>query len=128
MDQRRPLGKTGEDFALDHLRRRGFSLLDRNYRTRRGEIDLITVTGDTLVFVEVKTRVAQRPGMRLPPNSVEWITSRQQRRRRPLAVAWLRDRSHSRPRHAKNIRFDSIGVLLDPHGGLIDLTHVQEVA
>lgn len=50
------LGHYGERVALASLRRRGYKLLDRNYRTNGGEIDLICRDGKTLCFVEVKTR------------------------------------------------------------------------
>jgi putative endonuclease len=50
------LGKTGEDLACTELARRGYAILARRYRTRRGEIDIIARDGPTIVFVEVKTR------------------------------------------------------------------------
>ena len=55
-DPRRALGRLGEDLAVAHLRRLGFTLLERNARTRYGEIDAIAFEGRTLIFVEVKTR------------------------------------------------------------------------
>jgi len=50
------LGKTGEDLACQELTRRGYAILARRYRRRRGEIDIIARDGPTLVFVEVKAR------------------------------------------------------------------------
>jgi putative endonuclease len=50
------LGKTGEDLACRELQRRGYEILARRYRRRGGELDIIARDGDTLVFVEVKTR------------------------------------------------------------------------
>jgi len=55
-DHRVPLGRAGEKVAEDFLRRRGHRVLERRFRTRRGEVDLITRSGDHLYFVEVKTR------------------------------------------------------------------------
>jgi putative endonuclease len=78
-DRRQRIGKLGEDAALAHLRRLGFGLVARRYRTRGGEIDLIVCDGETLVFVETKTRVARRPRIGLRANSVEWYSSRQAR-------------------------------------------------
>src|SRR5205823_10903083 len=49
-------GKTGEDLACRELERRGYEILDRRYRRRGGEIDIIARDGETTVFVEVKTR------------------------------------------------------------------------
>ena len=50
------LGKSGEDVACRELRRRGYAILARRYRTRIGEIDIVARDGETIVFVEVKTR------------------------------------------------------------------------
>jgi putative endonuclease len=58
-------GRQGENLAERHLRSRGLRVLERNYRTRHGELDLVCRAGDTLVFVEVKTRKA---GSRAAPH------------------------------------------------------------
>ena len=50
------LGKQGEDMATEYLRRRGYTILDRNFKARYGEIDIIALDHNILVFVEVKTR------------------------------------------------------------------------
>lgn len=50
------LGKQGEDFAASYLISKGYTILRRNFRVRYGEIDIIAIFHDTLVFVEVKTR------------------------------------------------------------------------
>jgi putative endonuclease len=49
------IGRQGEDLAARFLEEKGMELLARNFRSRRGEIDLIALDGDTLVFAEVKT-------------------------------------------------------------------------
>jgi len=54
--ERISLGEKGEQMACDHLRRMGYKVLEQNYRTRLGEIDLIARQGRRVVFVEVKTR------------------------------------------------------------------------
>ena len=54
------LGRQSEDLALDHLRRAGLRLLERNFHSRFGEIDLIMRDRDCLVFVEVRYRQANR--------------------------------------------------------------------
>ncbi|MFO7839971.1 MAG: YraN family protein [Desulfosalsimonadaceae bacterium] len=61
-DPRQRLGQTGESLALKYLLKRGYKLLESNYRNRIGEIDIIARDGDTLVFVEVKTRRSERYG------------------------------------------------------------------
>jgi putative endonuclease len=55
-------GKAGEEAAVQYLRQQGYRILERNYRCRFGEIDLIARDGSTLVFIEVKTRRSQRFG------------------------------------------------------------------
>lgn len=134
-DPRRALGRLGEDLAVHHLEHRGLQILDRNVRTRHGEIDIIAVDNATLVFVEVKTRRAnasqprrrESPGSRRPShlslNPLEGLRMRQQLRLRQLARAWLAER-HTRPR-ARELRFDAIGVVVDRSGALLRLDHVE---
>jgi putative endonuclease len=55
-DGRQSLGKTGEELACAELVRRGYAILERRYRSRHGEIDIIARSGGTLVFIEVKAR------------------------------------------------------------------------
>lgn len=54
--KRQLLGSAGENFAAEYLIQKGYLILERNYRTPYGEIDIIAQYNDTLVFVEVKTR------------------------------------------------------------------------
>jgi putative endonuclease len=53
---RHQLGKAGEDYACRELERRGYAILARRYRRRGGELDIVARDGQTIVFVEVKTR------------------------------------------------------------------------
>jgi putative endonuclease len=55
-DARQILGKIGEDLACQELQRRGYAILARRYRRRGGELDIVARDGQTVVFVEVKTR------------------------------------------------------------------------
>ncbi|MBI5969953.1 MAG: YraN family protein, partial [Deltaproteobacteria bacterium] len=68
-------GKRGEDEAAKYLERRGYKMLAANYRCRLGEIDIIATDGDTLVFIEVKTRGGDGFG-----EGVESVDARKQRR------------------------------------------------
>ncbi len=56
-------GDLGEDFAVEFLKKKGYEIIDRNFRTRVGEIDIVAVYEDTLVFVEVKTRWNKKFGL-----------------------------------------------------------------
>ena len=74
-DGRQSLGKVGEDLACRELARRGYAILDRRYRTRYGEIDIIANAGGTIVFVEVKARAGDAYG-----GSVAAVTPSKQQR------------------------------------------------
>ncbi len=118
-DPRQHLGRTGEDLALAHLERLGFELVARNHRTRWGEIDLIVHNGSALVFVEVKTRRASGPGR----GPWEALHERKRAQVRRMAAAYLAD-VQDRPR-ATELRFDAIGVVIDPRGRLVRLDHLE---
>lgn len=77
-------GTWGEVLVADYLRRRGCRLEAHSYRCRFGEIDLIAWDGDTLCFVEVKTRTNTRMGL---PR--EYVTARKQARLRKTALFYL---------------------------------------
>jgi putative endonuclease len=116
-DLRHHLGHVGEQLAADHLERLGFDVLERNYRTRWGELDLIVGDDSTIVFCEVKTR---RAGGETPFDS---LRNAQCRRIRRMAAAWLVDRPN-RP-YAEELRFDAIGVTIDATGRLVALEHLE---
>ena len=117
-DRRRTLGSRGEQIAADHLIRRGFTILERNYRSRWGEIDIVAYDGRQIVFCEVKSRLVNRAG-RDPLESLHRRKCRQVRR---MASDWLATRSHPR---APGLRFDAIGVTLTPDGQLVRLDHLE---
>lgn len=126
-DRRRHLGQVGEQLAAEHLVRRGFRILERNYRTRWGELDIVACDGRTLVFCEVKTRRARYARGNL---SLGWLGpldsvgpgKREQVRR--MASRWLSER-RDHP-HAALLRFDAIGIRLDAADQLVSLDHVED--
>lgn len=123
---RRELGRRGEELAADHLVRRGFSILERNFRTRWGELDIVAFDGHTLVFCEVKSRrcpgVSRRAGQ---PAVVpfESLHPRKRHQVRRMANVWMSSRPE-RP-YAPLIRFDAIGVTFGVDGGLVRLDHLE---
>jgi putative endonuclease len=124
-DPRRALGKLGEQLAAAHLERLGFMIIERNARTRYGEIDLIAFNGEALVFVEVKSRRARKRWQLTPAEQpLAWLRTRQRARLRRLAAAWLHRESRNRPR-AHTIRFDGIGVIVDEADRLVCLDHIE---
>ncbi|HWB30417.1 MAG TPA: YraN family protein [Vicinamibacterales bacterium] len=81
---RQTLGKCGEDAACAELARRGYAILARRYRTRFGEIDIVSRDGDTIVFVEVKARRTTRRGA-----AAEQISFWKRRRITAMALDYL---------------------------------------
>jgi len=81
--QRIALGKVGEDLACDELERRGYAIVDRRWRQRDGEIDIIARDGATLVFIEVKARESRDFG-----DAAESVTRFKRRRIVRLAAAY----------------------------------------
>jgi putative endonuclease len=133
VDRHRALGRVGERLAVSHLEARGFSTLARNYRTQRGEIDLIAFDGRTLIFVQVKTRQVggsgtgtEASGLGRGISPLEYLSSTQIARYRWVAEAWIHDKRYEVPEvEVQSMRFDAIGVLVDAHGRLVALEHVE---
>jgi len=119
------LGALGEELAAAHFGRLGFRVLERNVRTRLGEIDLIAFDGRVLVFAEVKTARAATGAGRVEAVPLDWLRPRQRMRIRRLARAWLSDPERVRPRAAE-LRFDAVGVVVDARGRLLALEHLQD--
>ena len=100
---RAEIGALGEQLAADHLPGLGLRILDRNWRCRYGELDVIAVDPitDTVVFVEVKTRTGDGFG-----GLAQAVTAQKARRLRRLAAIWLA----AQDRRWAGVRIDVIGV------------------
>ena len=119
--QRQRTGRRAEDLVAARLAESGWRILGRNARTRFGELDLIALDGDCLVFVEVK---AGRAGSLYgPERPILAIDRRKQLRVRRLATAWMTERRDI-PRYT-DIRFDAIGVTFDRAGRTVDVEHLE---
>jgi putative endonuclease len=105
------IGNRGENLACEYLKRNGLKILEENYRTRWGEIDLIAREGDTLVFVEVKTRTQKRFG-----SPLEAVTTDKQRRIIRMAQTFLAEKRLGDIAS----RFDVIGIDLTNGSPRID--------
>jgi putative endonuclease len=103
-DGRQTFGKLGEDLACAELSRRGYELLDRRYRTRYGEIDIVARHLGAIVFVEVKARASAAFG-----DGGDAVTGIKQHRIARMAVDFLARR------HLTNqpCRFDVVAVSFD---------------
>ncbi len=96
------LGRRGEQLAVDHLVGRGMAVLERNWRCRLGEIDIIARDGGDTVFIEVKTRTTIDFG-----HPFEAITPVKLARMRRLAIAWC----EATDAPVSRIRIDAVAVL-----------------
>jgi putative endonuclease len=101
VDPRRQLGLAGEDAVARWYEGAGYDVLDRNWRCRDGELDLVVARGETLVFCEVKTRASTRFGA-----PFEAVAHGKQRRLRNLALRWLAEHGT----HRRALRFDVASV------------------
>ena len=117
-------GEWGEDVAVEHLRRRGFEIVDRNSRPvshdRRLEIDIVAwdPSGDAMVFVEVKQHAAPSPGQR----RLRSIGREKLARLRRACGAWRRANGWK-----GSFRFDAIEVYGVPGGGRPVIDHIEGV-
>jgi putative endonuclease len=102
------LGRKGEEFALAHLRKKKYRIIERNFRLFRGEIDIIAYDGQTLVFCEVKARGSGEFG--LPEESV---TAAKQRQIKRIARGFILEKGLGDP----DCRFDVISILFTDGGG-----------
>jgi putative endonuclease len=120
-ESKKQLGVRGEHLACAELERQGMRILERNWRCRLGEIDIVAAeadaTGLTLVFCEVKCRSGLGFG-----HPLEAITYTKMRTLRQLAALWMREHRMK----ASSIRLDVIGVVLVP-GREPSLTHRRAV-
>ncbi|GAB89318.1 hypothetical protein GORHZ_057_00150 [Gordonia rhizosphera NBRC 16068] len=98
------IGRIGEDLAAEHVQGLGWTILERNWRNRYGELDLIAADGSVLVVVEVKTRAS-----RVFDDPVAAVTPTKLARMRRLTGMWLSENRRGWSR----IRFDVMSVQLD---------------
>ncbi len=104
-DRRRALGADGELIAAQWYEDHGYEILERNWRRREGEIDLIVRKGKTVAFCEVKTRSSDRFG-----TGAESVVEAKQRRIRRLAGRWLSEITPASGRDRVEVRFDVVSI------------------
>jgi len=114
-DGRKALGRWGESLAAEHLQAKGYEILARNWRTARGEIDLIARAGQLFVFVEVKTRRGRSTG-----TPEEGMTVHKARQLFNLAQAYF----YEQDIEDADWRIDLVAVELDQHGRLLRCEHI----
>jgi len=104
-DPRRVLGAEGEESAAQWYEEQGYEVLERNWRRREGEVDLIVRRGKTVAFCEVKTRSSDRFG-----TGAESVLEAKQRRIRRLASRWLSELTPASGRALVEVRFDVVSI------------------
>lgn len=102
-------GRRGEQLAAGHLRAKGYRIIERNYRCKLGEIDIVAMDGDTLVFVEVRRRKTARYG-----TALEAVSPAKQRQVARVAEVYLTRCTPS------TVRFDVVGITGD------EIVHVED--
>lgn len=108
-ENRKETGRSGEDAAVQYLKKQGYSIIERNYRLRIGEVDIIARDSEYVVFIEVKTRRGGSFG-----SPFEAVDARKQRRIAKVALAYLQGRDVP-------VRFDVVAVHLDGRGFRVEL-------
>ena len=113
------VGRFGEQVAVEYLERAGLRILERNWRCRDGELDIVARDGDVVVFCEVKARSGV--GFGVP---AEAVTPAKSRRIRLLAARWLAERrADGAAQGCADVRFDVVGVLRGRDGVAVE--HVR---
>jgi putative endonuclease len=109
------IGIKGEQIATDFLQKKGYTILNRNWRAGNKELDIVAQKGDTIVFCEIKTRTSHEFGF-----PEEAVTRRKQQHIKMAAAAW----QEANPGH-DYIRFDIVAILLDDTG-IKEIMHFEE--
>jgi putative endonuclease len=122
-DPRRLLGARGEDLAARHLEARGLQVVERNFRTRFGELDIVARSPRLLVFCEVKARIV-RDGAVDGLGPLVAIGPRKRRQVRAMAREWL-GQGRLEGERPSELRFDAIGIRFDRSGRLLSLEHLE---
>lgn len=112
------IGKQGENIAVQFLKKQGYIILDRNFRARPGELDIVAIFADTLIFVEVKTRIGLSFG--LPE---EAITPRKLRE----IIKTSQFYKYMHPQLPDAMRIDVIAIVLSETGNAVSLRHIKSI-
>ncbi len=113
---RRRLGAFGERLAVEMLLSKGYTVRERNFRTREGEIDIVAERDNVLAFIEVRARLGASKG-----TAAESVSPAKQRRLVALAEAYMQAREDLPPES----RIDVIALDLSADGRLLSLRHLE---
>jgi len=118
MSQHNEVGKIGEGIARGFLEKKGYEVMEQNYRTKYAEIDLVAQEKRELVFVEVRTKIGENFG-----TPEETINDKKMRKLRFNALTYAAMKKWTGP-----CRIDAVCVVLKPDYSLERLTHYQSIA
>ncbi len=110
-------GKRGEEIAKEYLRKKGYKIREQNYRTRYAEIDLVTERKNTLVFVEVRTKIGERFG-----SPEDTINKKKLWKLQKNAEAYI-----ARIGWQKACRVDAVCIVLTPESILERIDHYENI-
>jgi putative endonuclease len=113
-----PIAIMGEDLAANFLKEKDYKIIDRNFRKGYGEIDIIAIHKNVLVFIEVKTRTSNQFG-----TPFEAITPSKLRTLTKTAQFY----KALNPKLPAALRLDAISVLLDNLGNVVDIEHIENI-
>ncbi len=109
------LGIEGEELAVKFLKKKGYSIIARNYKTHVGEIDIIAKDSNIIVFIEVKTRTNDSFGY-----PFEAVDKRKREKLKNLALLYLKKQAHEYP-----VRFDVISIFRMDNGEK-EIEHIKD--
>ncbi|MDD5083881.1 MAG: YraN family protein [Candidatus Moranbacteria bacterium] len=118
------VGTLGESIACTYLQRKGYAIVERNFQNTKGykygEIDIIALQGEIIIFVEVKTRIARSSDTVLPEEN---ISPQKLRHLEKIASTYLTIKKLWK----KEYRFDALSILIDPHTKNAKVRHLEHI-
>lgn len=109
------LGSKGEDLAVTFLKKKGYKIISKNYKNYIGEVDIIAQDGETVVFIEVKTRANDSFGY-----PFESVHKKKRQKLRNLALLYLKKAGEELP-----VRFDVLSIFCTENGNM-EIDHIQD--
>ncbi len=116
--ERKEIGAKGESIAISFLKQKGFEILERNFRCKAGEIDIVARKNDTICLIEVRSLKNPKGSIKDPLLSID---RRKQERLRRLALYYI----HHRKIFDSPVRIDCIGIVMDEKGKY-KIDHVEK--
>lgn len=113
------IGKRGEDIAAEYLRKKGLRIIDRNFKARYEEIDIVATHKKILIFIEVKTRTSTAYG--LPIEAITYFKLQSL-----IKAAQFYSLTH--PKLPQDLRIDAVSVQLDSNDEVISIEHIENIS